>query len=110
MNEAELDRRLGQILRQPEPPADQAFIDQVVALARLDRDIRRARRLSFRKALVDCTAGGAVALTFFLLSQAQMAPPDGMLTLQGSATAGLAMLALWALVSLPSSASTKRTA
>jgi hypothetical protein len=110
MNEAELDRRLGHLLRQPEQTADQVFIDQVVALARLDRDIRRARRRSFRKALIECSGGVAVALTFFLLSQAQVAPPDGMLTLQGPATAGLAMLALWALVSLPLSANVKRTA
>ncbi len=110
MNDDELDRRLGELLRQPDLSVDQAFTDRVVALARLDRDLRRARRLHFRRALIDCAGAGAVAATFYLLSQAEVAPADGTIALQGPAMAGLAMLALWAMVSFPFAAGSKGTA
>jgi hypothetical protein len=103
MNEAELDLCLCELLREPEPAADEAFVQRVVAAARLDEQLRRSRRRALRRALIECGAAIAVAATFYLLSQEQPPLPDGMLSLQGPATAGLMMLALWAIVSLPAS-------
>ena len=104
MSDSDLDRRLGALLREGEPPADQAFVDNVVAAARLDREIQRTRRLARRRALAECAGAIAVAATFFLLSQEQGSSPDGIMSLYGSAMAGLVMLGLWATVSLPISA------
>jgi hypothetical protein len=103
MNEADLDRRLALLLSEPEPPADPDFADRVLAVARIDRQIRRERKRAWRRAVLDCGAAIAVAATFYLLSQEQAPLPNGMLSLQGTATAGLIMLALWALVSTPTS-------
>lgn len=110
MNNAELDRRLGALLRGPEPAADPGFVDRTIAAARIDRDIRRARRRAWRRAAIECAAGFAVAAAFFLLSQEQAPLPDGMLSLQGPAMAGLVMLGLWAIVTLPVSAGRPRPA
>lgn len=103
MNDAELDRRLAALLREPEPAADPTFTDRVLAAARLDREIREVRRRAWRRALIDCGVAIAVAASFYLLTQAQAPSPDGMIPLQAPAMAGLAMLALWAVVSLPNS-------
>ena len=110
MNERDLDRRLGALLRETDPPADRAFVERVVAAARIDREIQHARRQAGRRALVECAGAIAVAGTFFLLSQAQASSPDGVMSLYGSAMAGLVMLGLWAIVSLPISARRTRPA
>jgi hypothetical protein len=111
MNDEELDRRLGALLREPIPAApDEGFVNRVVAAARIDRDIRIARRRAWRRALRDCAGAVAVAVTFFLLTQAQPALPDGMISLYGPSMAGLVMLGLWALVALPATASRPRVA
>jgi hypothetical protein len=110
MNEAELDGRLGALLREPAPEADQAFIDHMVLMARIDRDIRRARRKALRRALIDCAGAVAVATTFFLLSQVQAPSADGIVPFQGPAMAGLVMLVLWAAISFPGAAGRARAA
>ena len=43
MTDEELDVRLGELLREPHPEADQRFIDATVTAVRLDLEIRRAR-------------------------------------------------------------------
>ena len=101
MNESKLEQRLGALLFEPEPEADEAFVQQVLAAARLDEQFRLARRRALRRALVECGAAIAVAATFYLMSQEQAPLPDGMMSLQGPAMAGLVMLALWAIVSFP---------
>ena len=103
MSDAELDRRLGALLRENDPAPDPAFVARLLAAARLDMEIRKVRRRAARRMLIDCAAAVTVAATFFLLSQEQMPLPGGMMTLQGPAMAGLVMLGLWALVSLPTS-------
>jgi len=110
MNDAELDRRLGALLREPQTEADQAFIDRMVLMARIDRDIRRARRKALRRALVDCAGAVAVATTFFLLSQVQAPSADGIVPFQGPAMAGLVMLVLWAVIFFPGAAGRSRAA
>jgi hypothetical protein len=110
MTDAELDMRLGALLREPEPEADQAFIDRTMLAARIDRDIRHARQRAFRRALIDGAGAVAVAATFFLLSQAQVPSPDGIIPFQGPAMAGLVMLGLWSLVSFPRATGRMRTA
>lgn len=110
MNDIDLDRRLGALLRETEPPVDQLFVDRVVAAARIDREIQHARRLASRRTLAECAGALAVAATFFLLSQAQASSPDGMMSIYGPAMAGLVMLGLWATVSLPISAGRARRA
>ena len=101
MNDFELERRLGALLREPEPKADETFVQRVLAAARLDEQFRRTRRRALRRALVECGVAIAVAATFYLMSQEQAPLPDGMMSLQGPAMAGLVMLALWAIVSFP---------
>ena len=101
MNDTELERRLGALLREPEPDADEAFVQRVMAAARLDAQFRRTRRRALRRTLLECGVAIAVAATFYLMSQEQAPLPDGMISLQGPAMAGLVMLALWAIVSFP---------
>lgn len=110
MNDVELDQRLGVLLRALEAAPDQAFVDRMVAAARLDRDIRQARQRALRRGVIDCAGAVAVAATFFLLSQSGSPPPDGIITLQAPAMAGLVMLGLWAMVSLPMSGGRARSA
>ena len=110
MNDAELDRRLGALLRESEPAADPAFADQVLTAARIDGEIRRARRRAWRRAAIECAGAIAVAATFYVLSQEQAPSPDGMMSLYGPAMAGLVMLGLWALVALPGTAGHARPA
>jgi hypothetical protein len=104
MNEADIDRRLGLLLREPDPAADPAFADRVVAAAAIDRSFREARQRAWRKAVIDCAAAAAVGLTFFLLSQTEHDAIAGTISLQGPAMAGMIMLGLWAMVALPASA------
>ena len=101
MNDEQLDLRLGALLRDAEPMPDPAFNARVLAAARLDRQIREVRRRAWRRASIDCAVAVAVAGSFYLLTQAQAPSPDGIIALQAPAMAGLVMLALWAVVSLP---------
>lgn len=110
MNDDELDRKLRALLREPEPEADQAFIDRVVMVARLDRDIREARRRALKRTLIECAAAIAVAATFYLLSQIEAPDPDGIIPLHGPAMAGLVMLVLWSVVTFPSASGPTRAA
>ena len=103
MNETDLDRRLGSLLREAAPPADPDLVDRVLAAACIDRQIRRDRKRAWRRAAWDCGTAIVVAAAFYMLSQVQDPLPNGMMSLQGSAMAGLIMLALWALVSTPPS-------
>ena len=101
MNDDQLVQRLRELLAEPEPNADEAFVQRVLVSARLDEQLRRTRRRALRRAVIDCGAAIAVAATFYLMTQEQPPLPDGMLSLQGPAMAGLVMLALWAIVSIP---------
>ena len=108
MTDTDLDRRLGALLREPEPAADPAFAERVVAAARLDKEIRRVRGRAWRRAAIDCAGAIAVAAAFFVLSQEQAPLPGGMMSLYGPAMAGMIMLGLWALVALPIAAGARR--
>ena len=109
MNDDQLEQRLRELLREPIPAGDEAFVQRVMMATRLDEQFRRTRRRALRRALIDCGGAIAVAATFYLMSQAQPPLPDGMLSLQGPAMAGLVMLALWAIVSVPISAGLRST-
>lgn len=100
MTDEELDIRLGELLREPDPEADQRFVDATITAVRLDHEIRRARKSAFRRTIVECASAVAVAATFFLLSQAQPASPDGVVPLQAPAMAGFIMLGLWSIMTL----------
>ena len=104
MNEADIDRRLGLLLRESTPAADPVFASRVVAAAAIDRSFREARRRASRRALIDCAAATMVGVTFFLLSQTETGSISGAISLEGPAMAGLVMLGLWAMVALPASA------
>lgn len=101
MNDEGIDRRLGALLRGPEPKPDPAFADRVLRAASIENAFAKARRRAWRRALVDCGAAAVVGLTFFLLSQTQEPEPGGIIPLEGPAMAGLVMLLLWGLVALP---------
>ena len=101
MDDAEIDRRLGALLRGPEPKPDPAFADRVMLAASVEDAFAKARRRAWRRALVDCGAAAVVGLTFFLLSQTQGPEPGGIVPLEGPAMAGLVMLLLWGVVALP---------
>jgi hypothetical protein len=101
MNENQVEQRIGGLLRRLQPSTDNAFVDRVLAAARIDAQIRMARRSALRRAAVECIAAAAVAWTFYRLSQAQPAAPGGMMSFYGTAMAGMVMLVLWAIVALP---------
>ena len=108
MNDQDIDRQLGLLLRDPDPAPDPAFADRVVAAAAIDRSFREARHRAWRRAVLDCTAAAAVGLAFFLLSQTEHDSIAGTISLQGPAMAGMIMLGLWAMVALPASAGRAR--
>jgi hypothetical protein len=110
MTDADLDRRLGAMLREPSPAGDPAFVDRVLAGVRLEAKLLKVRRWAWRRALLDCTGAIVVAASFYLLTQAQSGSADGMISLYGPAMAGLVMLGLWSLVSLPATGTGWRTA
>lgn len=103
MNEQDIDRRLGALLRQPDPPPDPAFAGRVLLAARMDQHLAQARRQAWRRALIDSSAVAAVGLSFFFLAQTEHPAADNMISLQGPAMAALVMLLLWSVVALPSS-------
>lgn len=110
MTEQDIDRRLGELLRRSAPEPDPAFIERVLLAARVDRQFAEARRRSWRRAAIDCTAATAVGLSFYLLSQTEHPAAADMISLQGPAMAGLVMLLLWAAVALPISSGRRRSA
>lgn len=103
MNDHDIDRRLGELLRADVPRPDPAFAERVVAVARIEHQLAAARRRAWSRLAADAAAAVALGLTFFLLSQQQAPGPEGIIPLQGPVMAGLVMLALWGLVSLPTS-------
>jgi len=104
MNQADIDRRLGLLIRGPQPAADDAFADRVVSAVLVDRSFRQARKRAWHRATLDCAGAVTVGATFFFLSQTEHASVAGTISLQGPAMAGLIMLVLWVLVALPASA------
>jgi len=105
MNEQDVDVRLGALLRAQQPRPDPEFVDRVLLAISVERQFRVGRRRAWRRALVECGAAIAVAASCYLLTQAQAPSPDGIISLQGPAMAGLVMLFLWSLVALPISSS-----
>lgn len=110
MNEDDIDRRLGAMLRAAEPPPDPAFAERVMLAARIEREFAAARRRSLLKAAMDCAGAVAVGAAFLLLSQIEPPAAEGMISLQGPAMAGLVMLALWGAIMLPGSGERRRRA
>lgn len=103
MNEQDIDRHLGALLRRPDPQPDPAFAERVLLAARIEQHLAEARRRAWRRALIDIGAAVAVGLTFFFLSQTEQPATDDMISLRGPAMAALVMILLWSVVALPSS-------
>ena len=101
MNQDDIDRRLGDLLRGPTPPPDDNFAERVLLAARVEDQLAASRRRAWRRAVTDCAAAVAVGSTFFLLSQVGTPDPTGLIALEGPAMAGLVMLLLWGVVALP---------
>ena len=102
MTEAELDARVAALFAAPAPEPDPGFAGRIVALARLDLAVRRSRREAIERIAVETAALAAVIAPLALL--ARFAPdPAGfgdVVTITNPAMLGLAMLALWGLVTL----------
>ncbi|MEO7563625.1 MAG: hypothetical protein ABIR63_03775 [Sphingomicrobium sp.] len=60
------------------------------------------RRRSVRRALTESAIAVALGGSFFSLSRLGIVEPDGIVTASAPAMAGIAMLVLWAMVTLPS--------
>jgi hypothetical protein len=101
MTEGEIDRRLGELLARPTSESDPAFVDRMTLAARVDLQLLAARRKSFVRALIDCAAAVAVGASFYLMSQMNGSPLDGIIAPAGPAMAGLVMLAVWSAIALP---------
>lgn len=110
MNEQDIDRRLGALLRQAEPEPDPIFVERALLSARIDREFRIARRRAWTRATIDCGAAVVVAVSFLLLSGMPGAGSGGFILPGGPAMAGLVMLLLWGLVALPISSGRRRLA
>ena len=103
MNEADIDRRLGELLRDKRLEPDPAFAERVMALVRLEAKLAAARRRAWKRLAAESAVAVSLGLTFFFLSQAQAPDPAGFISLQGPVAAGLVMLVLWGFVSTPAS-------
>ena len=101
MTDQEADDRLRELLSQPSPAADQAFVDRVLLATRVDQQLRAARSRNLRRALIECSAAVAVGASFFLMSQMGGSVSDGIILPVGPAMAGMVMLLLWSAVALP---------
>jgi hypothetical protein len=109
MTEADIDRRLGMLLRQDLPSPDHAFTERVVQAVRVEANLAKARRRAWLRLGADAAAAVALGIAFFFLSQEQAPDPSGIIPLQGPVMAGLVMLGLWGLVSAPTSPAPART-
>ena len=106
MTEADIDRRLGALLRDERLEPDPGFADRVMNAVRVEAGIAAARRRAWRRLAAESAVAAALGLTFFFLSQEQVPDPAGFIPLQGPVAAGLVMLLLWGLVSTPGAGST----
>ena len=104
MNEADIDRRLGALLRDERAEPDPGFADHVMNVVRIEAGLAAARRRAWRRLAAESAVAVALGLTFFFLSQEQVPDPAGFIPLQGPVAAGLVMLALWGFVSTPAPA------
>ena len=104
MTDADIDLKLGALLRQDMPEPDPAFAGKVLRAVEIEAKLRASRKRAWVRLAADASAAVALGLTFFLLSQEQAPDPSGLIPLQGPVAAGLVMLALWGFVSAPTSA------
>lgn len=100
MTDLNLDARLTALLAQPDPAADEHFVDRVVALARHDFAVRRARKRAIERVGIELLALAAVIAAFALLANAapEAAGFGDVIGLASPAMLGLTMLILWGLV------------
>lgn len=103
MNEADIDRRLGALLRDERCEPDSDFTERVMNAVRAEAGLTAARRSAWRRLAAESAVAVALGLTFFFLSQEQAPDPAGVIPLQGPVAAGLVMLILWGIVSTPTS-------
>lgn len=107
MTATDIDARLSALLNEPAPSPDPAFADRVVALARHDLSVRRARRRAIEQVAIEALALGAVAAAFVFLAGSASLPAGfgDSVGLASPAMLGLAMLAMWTVVGVrPASA------
>lgn len=101
MTQDALDARLSALLTEPEPAADPAFAERIVALAAHDLAVRRWRRRALARVGREAAGLAAVLAAFAALAGLGEAAGLGDLVPLGSpAMLGLAMLGLWGLVAL----------
>lgn len=102
MSEHEVDARLRALFNEQPAVADPAFSDRIIALAAYDRTVRRARQRVVHRTISETLALMTVLVTFILLARAAPASTafGDTIPLASPAMLGLAMLVLWALVSI----------
>lgn len=102
MNEDNVDARLKAMFAERPPIPDAAFSDRVIALAVYEQTERRARTRAMRRVMNETLAMFAVLATFALLARSGPGAADlgDTIPLASPAMLGLAMLGLWAVVSL----------
>ena len=98
----DLDVRLSALFKEVESPPDPDFAARVIALAAYEAKVRRARRAAVTLVGREAVALLAVLVCFYLLplqSPGESVGSGDALLLGSPATIGVALLALWALVS-----------
>lgn len=102
MTDQDLDVRLAALLARPEPAADPVFAERIVALARHDLALRRARRRAVERVGLEALALSAIVAAFAMLARSgtEFAGFGDEIALSNPAMLGLAMLGLWGLVGL----------
>jgi hypothetical protein len=102
MTDDDLDTRLAALLSEAAPPADARFANRIVSLAAYDLSLRRSRRRVFERVAQEAAALGAALSAFALLARL---PADALagfgdaMPIASPAMLGVALLALWGIVS-----------
>jgi hypothetical protein len=107
MTDQKFDALLSALLAEPEPEPDSVFAEHVIALARHDLAVRRARRRALEIVGMETLALAAVIAAFIVLARAvpEAAGFGDVIDLASPAMLGLIMLALYGLVGMRPAAS-----
>ena len=103
MTDPDIDLRLKALFAEPAPGRDPAFANRIVALAAYDLALRRARRRSLARLMGEAAGLSAILTAFVMLARLPAPALAGLgetLPLASPAMLGIALLAMWSLISV----------
>jgi hypothetical protein len=100
MDDQELERRIGALLRGPPQSPDEAFVRRMERLVLAEQRIEKARRSAWRRFAAEAAASAAVLSAFLLLGRLGLESNPNGSGLLSPATAAVMLIGLWFAVEL----------